>query len=206
MRLSSFIAVAGVFSISAVSAEPTTPKLQKGVDCKAVNLALTVLKGLGPPATSFCSSYLKVPATSTVSITTTTPITTLTTSTSTVTVTSSVCEAPKRRSPGQLSNDRSSDVQTEELDAEPVKRHNIPALSVFAAAKLSSGCSCLSLMPKTSVTATVTAPASTVNVVATTTACVMPVCTPSGGRCDLSDPGACCNQICFNSSPFPYCG
>ena len=75
MRLSSFIAVAGVFSISAVSAEPTTPKLQKGVDCKAVNLALTVLKGLGPPATSFCSSYLKVPATSTVSITTTTPIT-----------------------------------------------------------------------------------------------------------------------------------
>jgi len=75
MRLSSFIAVAGVLSISAVSAEPTPPQFQKGVDCKAVNLALTVLKKLGPPATSFCSSYLKIPATKTVSITTTTPTT-----------------------------------------------------------------------------------------------------------------------------------
>ncbi|RYN19251.1 hypothetical protein AA0119_g10197 [Alternaria tenuissima] len=207
MHFLSFIAVAGVLSTSVVSAEPTLPQVPKVVDCKAVNLALTVLKKLGPPATSFCSSYLKVPATKTVSITTTTPTITVTTSTSTVTVTSSVCEAPKRRSPGQLSNDRSSDLQTKDVRAEPVKRHNIPALSVFAAAKLSSGCSCLSLMPKTSVTATVTAPTSTVNVVATTTACVVPVCTSDGGRCDLDRPDLCCGQICasFQGAPFPTC-
>ncbi|KAH8635888.1 hypothetical protein IG631_07722 [Alternaria alternata] len=191
MRLSSFIAVAGVLSISAVSAEPTPPQFQKSVDCKAVNLALTVLKKLGPPATSFCSSYLNIPATKTLSITTTTPTTTVTTSTSTVTVTSRVCEAPKRRSPGQLSNDRSTDLQTGDLELELFKRHNIPALQVIAAAKLSSGCSCLSLTPKTSITATVTAPTS--------------VCTPNGGQCDLSNPGACCGQACMNAVPFPTC-
>lgn len=75
MRLLSYIAVAGTFGIATASLEPTPAHVEKRIDCKAVNLALTVLKKLGPPATSFCSSYLKVPATKTVSITTTTPTT-----------------------------------------------------------------------------------------------------------------------------------
>jgi hypothetical protein len=35
----------------------------RAVNCNAVNAALSVLKVLGPPATTFCSSYLKIPAT-----------------------------------------------------------------------------------------------------------------------------------------------
>ncbi|KAF3031584.1 hypothetical protein E8E12_001719 [Didymella heteroderae] len=210
MRLSSFVVVAGALGIATASLEPTPAHLDKRVDCRAVNLALTVLKKLGPPATSFCSSYLKVPATKTVSITTITPTTTVTASTTTVTVTSAVCNAPMRRSPGQLSNDRINEPQPIAADAELVKRIDIPALSAFAAAKLSSGCGCLSLAPKTSITATVTAPTPlTVNVVATSTTCTVPMCVAPGGPCSLDDPGACCNLICFNKHDnflTPYCG
>jgi hypothetical protein len=45
---------------------PTDPAIEKRApDCKAVNAALTILKALGPPATSFCSSYLRVPTAAT---------------------------------------------------------------------------------------------------------------------------------------------
>ncbi|KAF8459866.1 hypothetical protein BDZ91DRAFT_740844 [Kalaharituber pfeilii] len=33
-----------------------------------------------------------------------------------------------------------------------------------------------------------------------------PTCTSSEGPCDLSDPGKCCSQICFNAEPVPTCG
>ena len=75
MRLFTFTAVAGTFNIKNASLEPTAAHLVKRVDCKALNLALTVLKNLGPPATSFCSSYLKVPATRTESVITAVPTT-----------------------------------------------------------------------------------------------------------------------------------
>lgn len=50
------------------------PLDERAIDCSKVNGALSILKKLGPPATTFCSSYLKVPATKTV-ITTVTPAT-----------------------------------------------------------------------------------------------------------------------------------
>lgn len=37
------------------------------------------------------------------------------------------------------------------------KRNNLPALSIFAASQLSSGCSCLGLKPKVTVASTITA-------------------------------------------------
>jgi hypothetical protein len=46
---------------------------QRAVNCNAVTGVLGIVKALGAPATSFCSSYLSVPATSTV-LTTTTPV------------------------------------------------------------------------------------------------------------------------------------
>jgi hypothetical protein len=45
---------------------------QRAVDCKAVTGVLAVVRALGAPATSFCSSYLGVPTAAT-KLTTTTP-------------------------------------------------------------------------------------------------------------------------------------
>ncbi|KAJ8081739.1 hypothetical protein PM082_007585 [Marasmius tenuissimus] len=35
--------------------------------------------------------------------------------------------------------------------------------------------------------------------------CTPAQCAPPGYRCDLSDPGACCNFICNNDFPHPVC-
>lgn len=40
----------------------------------------------------------------------------------------------------------------------------------------------------------------------TTTTSSISVCTPSGGPCELDNPGVCCNEICFNNLPYPTCG
>lgn len=40
----------------------------------------------------------------------------------------------------------------------------------------------------------------------TTTTVAIPTCVPSGGPCELINPAACCNEICFNSNLQPYCG
>lgn len=47
--------------------------LDHAVDCAKVTGALSVLKKVGPAATSFCRSYLKAPATQ-ITTTTTTPV------------------------------------------------------------------------------------------------------------------------------------
>lgn len=48
---------------------PAVAELDKrAVNCNAVNLALSALKILGAPATSFCSSYISVPATTTMTV------------------------------------------------------------------------------------------------------------------------------------------
>jgi hypothetical protein len=56
------------FTLAIATASPVPDALdsdlqKRALDCKAVNAALTVLKALGPPATAFCSSYLRIPAT-----------------------------------------------------------------------------------------------------------------------------------------------
>lgn len=63
-------------SVVAAWPEPTPAAYldQRAVNCAKVTGALSVLKKLGPPATSFCSSYLKIPGTLT-STTTVTPAT-----------------------------------------------------------------------------------------------------------------------------------
>jgi hypothetical protein len=57
-------------SLTAVTANPAPHVIEERViNCKAVNKVLLALKGLGGQATSFCRSYLHVPATSTVTTT-----------------------------------------------------------------------------------------------------------------------------------------
>ena len=48
-------------------------------------------------------------------------------------------------------------------------------------------------------------PKKTVTCTPTKTVCVTPTCNAIGQRCDLNDPGACCNQACRNASPYPTC-
>jgi hypothetical protein len=65
------------FTLAIATASPVPEALNSDLEkrapnCKAANVALTVLKALGPPATAFCSSYLHIPATITSVITATT--------------------------------------------------------------------------------------------------------------------------------------
>lgn len=58
--------------IGSVAALPAEPMLEaRAVNCAKVTGALFVLKNLGPPASTFCSSFLKVPATTTIITSTT---------------------------------------------------------------------------------------------------------------------------------------
>jgi hypothetical protein len=67
-----FLAVSSVVSVALAHPQPTpAAHLEERTDCAKINGALTILKKLGPPATSFCSSYLKVPMTKTLTTTTT---------------------------------------------------------------------------------------------------------------------------------------
>ncbi|CAO2652061.1 Nn.00g003440.m01.CDS01 [Neocucurbitaria sp. VM-36] len=155
--------VLGIAGTAAAFPQPTAaPDLEKRANCAKVTGALSVLKKLGPPATSFCSSYLKVPGAKT-STTTVTPVTTATTSTTTVTVTSSEC--PRVVNPGpdsQRGRKRNADYHSAEPEvaaaADLEKRTDVlKLLAAFAAAKVSEGCSCLSISPKVTTTTTATA-------------------------------------------------
>ena len=55
-------------------AQPMDSIERRAVDCKKVNAALSVLKVLGPPATTFCSSYIHIPATTTQTATAVPPV------------------------------------------------------------------------------------------------------------------------------------
>ncbi|KAH7389950.1 hypothetical protein BKA66DRAFT_526814, partial [Pyrenochaeta sp. MPI-SDFR-AT-0127] len=117
--------------------------IARAVDCKAVTGVLRVVKALGAPATSFCSSYLRVPATSTVRATITpTQVATVTAPPVVTQITDPSCPrsvAPIRRAIPHLD-----------------KRGLPPALKVYAAAEISSACACLSLKPKATTTITAT--------------------------------------------------
>jgi hypothetical protein len=59
-----FLAMSGVAGVALAHPQPTpTVHLEECTDCAKVNGALDILKKLGPSATSFCRSYLKVPMT-----------------------------------------------------------------------------------------------------------------------------------------------
>lgn len=136
---------------------------ERAVNCNAVSGALKVLQSLGAPATSFCSSYLRVPATATTTVTST-PIrytepdllsctiadlarSTVTTIVGTTTVYSRTCQAPARRAAPIFGEGVGHVAYSEVLEVRQAV--NIAALQVFAASQLSSGCSCLNLAPKT---------------------------------------------------------
>ncbi|PVH73588.1 hypothetical protein DL98DRAFT_538227 [Cadophora sp. DSE1049] len=114
----------------------------RAVNCKVLNGVLSVLKGLGGPATSFCSSYLSIGTATVTSVVT--PAPSLVTVVTSVTVTSTTFQGPipKRA-------------------AKPVP---IPAaLKGFVAAELTSACKCLSIPSKTAqVTITAPTPVNTV--------------------------------------------
>ncbi|KAH7074343.1 hypothetical protein BKA63DRAFT_312064 [Paraphoma chrysanthemicola] len=168
-------------------AQPTS-SLGKGINCNQVNVVLNVIKALGPPATSFCSSYLHIPAPTT-RITTIAPaIVTVPTSTVTVETIQPQCPALAKRYADLV-----------EDTAAIEKRINLPALSVFAAAKLSTACGCLGLTTPAPATRTVTPPATTVNVIVTTTSCI--TCSPDGRPCTFDRPDLCCGRACLRVLP-----
>ncbi|KAH7339229.1 hypothetical protein BKA66DRAFT_577324 [Pyrenochaeta sp. MPI-SDFR-AT-0127] len=139
--------------------EPTAAAYldQRGIDCSKVTGALGVLKKLGPPATTFCSSYLKIPKTKTATTTFTPATVTETTSTNTVTVTSLACGQQKRNVPIDYRGFEYAKPNAVEGLEERGDVH--PLLRAFAAAKISEGCSCLGLQPKATTTVTSTAAA-----------------------------------------------
>ncbi|KAF2623337.1 hypothetical protein BU25DRAFT_451331 [Macroventuria anomochaeta] len=184
-------------------ARPTDALKERAVNCNKVNAALGVLKILGSPATTFCSSYLHIPATVTQTATVAPPVATVTISTTTIsTIAPAGCSTVVLQDSSAPAPEGKRDVIE--------KRINLPALSAFAASQLSSGCSCLGLSPKTTSTTTFTPPAtSTVKVVATSTACT--TCAPNLAPCTFDDPGRCCSQACAapgvlgNTNDFPAC-
>ncbi|KAF5851075.1 hypothetical protein GGP41_010738 [Bipolaris sorokiniana] len=154
------VLVAATSALGVALPEPTPAALLNAppVNCGKVNNALSVLKKLGPPATSFCRSYIKAPATSTTVTITTAPTVTSTTSTTTVTVTSAQCPGQKRDVAAAHADYEIE--RSEEASWVVQKRTNIlPQLQLFAAAKVSEACSCLCLKPTATATLTSTAPA-----------------------------------------------
>ncbi|KAF2996888.1 hypothetical protein E8E13_005205 [Curvularia kusanoi] len=126
----------------------------RGVDCGSNNAAFNELKKLGPPGTSFCRSYLKMPATSTRVTTVTAATVTKTTSTKTVTVTSSSCPKQKREALGpglryvlEFTHEFSR-ITPDDLTREVQKRNDyLPQLQGYGAAKISQGCGCICMKP-----------------------------------------------------------
>lgn len=54
------ISIAGTAHANPIA--PPTDFLKKRTTCKQVDVVLNVIKALGPPATTFCRSYLHIPA------------------------------------------------------------------------------------------------------------------------------------------------
>ncbi|KAH7112530.1 hypothetical protein B0J11DRAFT_619644 [Dendryphion nanum] len=136
---------AGLYS-DVVTARPEPEKLiARAVNCNALTVVLNKIPALGTPATSFCSSYLKIPLATTVTQTEK-PTTTLTVPVTTTSIDPN-CIAPRvKRQPTAI-----------RLDGRKVA--GVPvALASFAAAELTSACGCLNLKPKVTVTTTTTEP------------------------------------------------
>ncbi|USP77819.1 hypothetical protein yc1106_05093 [Curvularia clavata] len=152
--------VAATSVLGAALPEPTAPgQLDlRGANCGKVNGAFVALEKLGPQGTSFCRSFVNIPATSTTVTITTPTIVTSTTSTTTVTVTSAQCPGQKRDIPA---SDLGYEIEYFKGGSRVVQsRANIlPQLQAFGEAKISEACSCFDLRPKATTVATSTAPA-----------------------------------------------
>ncbi|KZM25154.1 hypothetical protein ST47_g3697 [Ascochyta rabiei] len=193
--------VAAVGSVSALPAEPTLAA-RGPINCAKVDGAIAVLKNLGTPATTFCSSFLKIPAIATATATII-PTRTIVISTVTVTTFSSVCPAPAEDpSPQAITMVKK---KAREAEAEPVV-NLLPLLIAFADAKISAGCCCLNIKPRATTTATVTAAPSRTNIISTTTSCVNPdpvvLTIPVNGLC-ADGPAPCAQGSSCCQAPDP---
>ncbi|KAF2844917.1 hypothetical protein T440DRAFT_559312 [Plenodomus tracheiphilus IPT5] len=189
--------------LTAAYPEPTPAAAlehRQDVNCAKVTGALSVLNKLGPPATTFCSSFLKI---SKIKATKTIVPMTTTTTTTTTTVTSNMCQAQKKhRRNGEIVFARpDTSVQDLEERGNLEERTNVlPLLAAFAAAKISAGCSCLHIQAATTTVATQILPTLTKTSTSTTTTCVPPpVCKRNDAQC--SSYKDCCSGQCGGSSP-----
>jgi hypothetical protein len=75
MTMFKFLLVAAVSGLVTAWPEPTAAAYldNRAIDCSKVTGCLSVLKKIGPPATTFCSSYVKISATK-ITTTTFTPV------------------------------------------------------------------------------------------------------------------------------------
>ena len=70
VRLARSLQVLCLLPLVHATPQPTAGVLdERAVNCNAVNSALSVLRVLGPVATTFCSAYLRIPAPTTTTIT-----------------------------------------------------------------------------------------------------------------------------------------
>ncbi|EMD89539.1 hypothetical protein COCHEDRAFT_1106749 [Bipolaris maydis C5] len=140
-----FVAATSVLGVALPEPTPAALLNASPVNCGKFNNALSVLKKLGPPATSFCRSYIKAPATSTIVTITTAP---------------TVAQCPGKKRDIAAAHADYEIERSEEASWMAQKRTNIlPQLQMFAAAKVSEACSCLCLKPTATATLTSTAPA-----------------------------------------------
>ncbi|KAF3387070.1 hypothetical protein F1880_000249 [Penicillium rolfsii] len=161
------------------------------LQCDIFNAALGILKALGTPATSFCSSYLNVPSVTTVVGPTVTPAAITTdvyvTDVSTVTV-----YYPTDLRKRDLDTVHYAPVHAAEARAVPA------ALKLVAASQISAACSCLHITPKSTSTLTITAPTPVITDILTTdVALTVTTCNAKGGSCPGCDPFYCCGGACL---------
>ncbi|KAK0732023.1 hypothetical protein B0H67DRAFT_640336 [Lasiosphaeris hirsuta] len=155
-------------------------------NCKA----RSALKHLGPLATEFCSAYLGIPLTATVTLSET--VTNLVTVVATVTISDPGCQSAATLVSRVAPRDNGVVIP--------------PELTTFPASAISSACSRLSLVPAITVTETASVEVSSiVSVTETATVCTGSGCTPAGQPCELVNPGACCSQTCSCASGLSGC-
>jgi hypothetical protein len=168
----SFYLLAGLLAFTSANLlpEPTTDPIadnviDKRANCGIITGALAILTILGPPATSFCSSYLRV-ATAVIATRTAAvprPVYVLRHRSSKYltnrTVFLELSPPPHLQSTSEYLLSCASQAElefTRGARRRARKRIKLPALSACAASQLSSGCSCLNIVPKTTIMSIIT--------------------------------------------------
>ncbi|KAM0716472.1 hypothetical protein Q7P37_007917 [Cladosporium fusiforme] len=175
--ISIVVAMAAAAAAGPVQLEDLLEKRQG--TCNANNAAFRVISNLGARGSAFCNNYLGLPAATTIveEAPEVTPVVTSIIDTVTEGVCAPSVSVPAINLPGIITRilpgftlpTRLPGIGAREEAEALEKRQLIPALSVFAASRLSAGCSCLSLTPSTVViTSTPTAAPVVTEVIATT--------------------------------------